>query len=74
MVAVNANLTFASLTLLLATADISLEAIGDRLLQFLTGELTLPSREACRAYAVENYDWTIIAPRVKEVLLMLKEA
>lgn len=56
----------------LVTADIGVEAIGDRLLQFLTGELTLPNREACRTYAVENYDWKIIAPRVKDVLLMPK--
>ena len=56
----------------LVTGGITAEAIGDRILQFLSGELATPSRESCRAYAVENYDWQIIAPRVREVLLMPK--
>lgn len=54
----------------LVTHTITPVAIGDRLIQCLTGKLSLPSREKCRAYAVRNYDWNIIAPRVKDILLM----
>lgn len=49
-------------------------AIAERLIEFLTGCLELPSREACREYAVNNFDWKAIAPRVREVLLAPKEA
>lgn len=56
----------------LVSENRSAGAMGDRLLQFLTGKLDLPSRDACRTYATENFDWKIIAPRVKEVLLRPK--
>jgi glycosyltransferase involved in cell wall biosynthesis len=47
-------------------------AIAERLIDFLSGRLELPSREACREYAVSNFDWKAIAPRVREVLLQPK--
>jgi glycosyltransferase involved in cell wall biosynthesis len=45
------------------------DAIAKRLIDFLTDQLELPSREVCRAYAVNNFDWRAIAPKVREVLL-----
>jgi len=45
-------------------------AIAARLIAFLTGELPLPDRQASREYAVQHYDWTRLAPRVRDVLLM----
>ncbi len=56
----------------LVTDSTEVSAITDRLIQFLTGELSLPSRETCREYAVKNFDWKHIAPRVQEVLLAPK--
>jgi glycosyltransferase involved in cell wall biosynthesis len=53
----------------LVTPDATAGAIADRLLEYLTGNLELPDRERCRDYAVQHYDWQIIAPRVQEVLL-----
>jgi glycosyltransferase involved in cell wall biosynthesis len=53
----------------LVTRDATALAIADRLLEYLTGNLELPDRESCRNYAVQHYDWQIIAPRVQEVLL-----
>jgi glycosyltransferase involved in cell wall biosynthesis len=44
-------------------------AIAERLIDFLSGRLELPSREACREYAVNNFDWKAIALRVRQVLL-----
>ncbi|EKQ67120.1 glycosyltransferase [Leptolyngbyaceae cyanobacterium JSC-12] len=46
------------------------EAIAARLLDCLTGNLSLPSREACREYVIHHYDWKIVAPKVRDVLLM----
>ncbi len=56
----------------LVTDSTEVSAIADRLIQFLTGELSLPSREICRDYAVKNFDWKHIAPLVQEVLLAPK--
>ncbi len=53
----------------LVTIDAAVASIADRLLAYLTGNLALPDRESCRDYAVQNYDWKTIAPRVQEVLL-----
>jgi glycosyltransferase involved in cell wall biosynthesis len=53
----------------LVTADATAGAIADRLIEYFTGKLGLPDRESCRDYAVQNYDWQIIAPRVREILL-----
>ncbi len=56
----------------LVTDSTEVSAIADRLIQFLTGGLSLPSRETCRDYAVENFDWKYIAPLVQNVLLAPK--
>ncbi|XGV98180.1 MAG: glycosyltransferase family 4 protein [Leptolyngbya sp. BL-A-14] len=45
-------------------------AIAARLVAFLTGELSLPERQQCREYAVQNYDWQLLAPKIRDVLLM----
>lgn len=44
-------------------------AIAQRLTALLRGECPLPSREACRQYAINQFDWQIIAPQVRQVLL-----
>jgi glycosyltransferase involved in cell wall biosynthesis len=46
------------------------DALAARLVDLLTGKIPLPDRSACREYAVKNYDWKIITPKVREVLLM----
>lgn len=56
----------------LVTPSADENAIAERLIDFLSGRLELPSREACREYAVNNFDWKAIAPRVREVLLKPK--
>jgi glycosyltransferase involved in cell wall biosynthesis len=56
----------------LVTQSADEKAIAERLIDFLTGRLELPSRQACREYAVNNFDWKAIAPRVREVLLQPK--
>jgi glycosyltransferase involved in cell wall biosynthesis len=54
----------------LVTETPSSAALGNRLIDLLTGQIPLPDRSACREYVVHNYDWKIIAPKVREVLLM----
>ena len=56
----------------LVTESIESSAIAQRLIEFLTGDRPLPTRETCRQYAVENFDWSVIAPKVQKVLLMPK--
>jgi glycosyltransferase involved in cell wall biosynthesis len=46
------------------------DALSTRLIELLTGKITLPDRAACREYAVDNYDWKILASKVRNVLLM----
>jgi glycosyltransferase involved in cell wall biosynthesis len=46
------------------------EALSNRLIELLTGKIPLPDRTACREYAVSNYDWKILAPKVRDVLLI----
>jgi glycosyltransferase involved in cell wall biosynthesis len=46
------------------------DALATRLIELLTGKIPLPDRAVCREYAVRNYDWKIIAPKVRAVLLM----
>jgi glycosyltransferase involved in cell wall biosynthesis len=58
----------------LVTESADENAIAERLIDFLIGRLELPSREACREYAVNNFDWKAIAPRIREVLLAPKES
>ena len=54
----------------LVTDTPSSDALAARLIELLTGEMPLPDRSVCRDYAVRNYDWKIIAPKVTAVLLM----
>jgi glycosyltransferase involved in cell wall biosynthesis len=54
----------------LVTEATEADAIGTRLIDFLTGTICLPEREDCREYAVCKYDWKILAPKVRDVLLM----
>ena len=56
----------------LVTESIESSAIAQRLTEFLTGDRPLPSRETCRQYAVENFDWSIISPKVQHILLLPK--
>lgn len=44
-------------------------AIVEKLESILLRELPLPSRQACRQYAVTYYDWHFIAQKVRDVLL-----
>jgi glycosyltransferase involved in cell wall biosynthesis len=53
----------------LVTASPSADSIATRILDFLQARLPLPDRPTCRHYAVQNYDWQIIAPRVQKVLI-----
>jgi glycosyltransferase involved in cell wall biosynthesis len=53
----------------LITESARAEAIAERLGDLLTGKLALPSRSACREYASSRFDWQIIAPQVRDVLL-----
>jgi glycosyltransferase involved in cell wall biosynthesis len=54
----------------LVTEAPTADALASRLIDLLTGKIPLPDRVACREYAVSNYDWKQIAPRVREILLM----
>jgi glycosyltransferase involved in cell wall biosynthesis len=54
----------------LVTHSAEERAIAERIIDFLTGRLELPSRETCREYAVKNFDWKVVTPLVREVLLM----
>jgi glycosyltransferase involved in cell wall biosynthesis len=53
----------------LITDSVKIDAIADRLIQLLTGTLPLPSRMNCRNYAQQHFDWQLIAPKVRNVLL-----
>jgi glycosyltransferase involved in cell wall biosynthesis len=54
----------------LITETPSSDALSTRLIELLTGKISLPDRAACREYAVGNYDWKILAPKVRDILLM----
>ncbi len=50
----------------LVFADATQEAIAERLLAALSGDMELPDSAACRAYAA-RYDWSVIAPQIRGV-------
>lgn len=54
----------------LVTETPTADALATRLIDLLTGKISLPDRSKCREYAVNNFDWKIIAPKVREILLM----
>ena len=53
----------------LITENTDPDGISLKLAGLLTGEITMPSRNACRDYAVTNFNWSKIAEEVREVLL-----
>ena len=53
----------------LVTETTEVSAIATRLEQFLLGKLSLPSRQDCRNYAVDNFQWEKIAEQVVQVIL-----
>jgi len=53
----------------LITASTDATAIAERLEALLIGKVPMPSREACQEYAAKNFDWKIIAQKVRKVLL-----
>ncbi|MDH6061754.1 glycosyltransferase family 4 protein [Chrysosporum bergii ANA360D] len=53
----------------LITTSSAAPAIAEKLAQILLGNLSIPSRESCRQYAVNNFDWQQIAQKVRRVLL-----
>ncbi len=53
----------------LITDSITERAIALKLEAVLTGEISLPSREGCRDYAVTHFNWPKIAQNVRQVLL-----
>jgi glycosyltransferase involved in cell wall biosynthesis len=54
----------------LITESPTSDALSTRLIELLTGQIPLPDRAASREYAVGNYDWKILAPKVRDVFLM----
>jgi glycosyltransferase involved in cell wall biosynthesis len=53
----------------LITESANERAIAERLTDFITGKMRLPSRLDCREYAAQNFDWQIVAPQVRDLLL-----
>ncbi|MDY6782480.1 MAG: glycosyltransferase family 4 protein [Cyanobacteriota bacterium] len=53
----------------LIAENTSADAIATQLQAILASNLPLPSREACRDYAEQNFAWTKIAGEVRSVLL-----
>lgn len=53
----------------LVTQSPAAQAIAKRLIELLTEESLLPSREVCRTYASENFAWQLISQKVRAVLL-----
>ncbi|NMG19876.1 glycosyltransferase [Brasilonema bromeliae] len=51
------------------TSSTEVPAIAEKLEQVLLGKIPTPSREACRHYAVTNFNWDKIAQDVRQVLL-----
>ncbi len=53
----------------LITDSTEVSAIAQKLEQVLSGKIVKPSREECREYAVNNFDWDKIAQKVRKVIL-----
>ncbi len=52
----------------LITSSIEVPAIAEKLEQVLLGKVPVPTQQACRQYAVANFDWNKIAQDVRSVL------
>jgi len=53
----------------LITASFEATDIAQRLEEVLAEKVAMPSRSACREYAVSNFDWRNISQQVRQVLL-----
>ena len=53
----------------LVTASPESDALAERLIDALLAKIEVPSRAACRDYAVEQFDWQQISQQVRSVLL-----
>lgn len=53
----------------LITDSTSTESIAEYLKNILSSTTLLPDRDACRAYAVDNFGWSKISSQVKDILL-----
>ncbi|WP_088240289.1 glycosyltransferase family 4 protein [Calothrix rhizosoleniae] len=53
----------------LITSSISAEDIAAKLSQILLGEISKPSRESCRQYAVDKFNWYKIAQQIRHIIL-----
>ena len=53
----------------LVTSSTSAEDIADKLTQIFLEEIPLPSRQSCRQYAVDKFDWYKIAQTVRQTIL-----
>ncbi|MBD2495412.1 glycosyltransferase family 4 protein [Nostoc sp. FACHB-280] len=53
----------------LITSSIEVHDIAEKLENILLGAIQIPSRQACREYAMTNYDWSLIAQKVRNVIL-----
>jgi glycosyltransferase involved in cell wall biosynthesis len=46
------------------------DAIAEKIIEMLTISEVMPSRQICRQYAVESFNWYSVAQRVRQVMLM----
>ncbi|MBU7586664.1 MAG: glycosyltransferase family 4 protein [Nostoc sp. TH1S01] len=53
----------------LITSSTEVYAIAEKLESILLGKIPIPSRQDCRQYALTNYDWSLIAQKVRDVIL-----
>ncbi|MBE9207535.1 glycosyltransferase family 4 protein [Nostoc sp. LEGE 06077] len=53
----------------LITSSTEVLAIAEKLENILLGQIQIPSRQACREYAITHYDWSLIAQKVRNVIL-----
>jgi glycosyltransferase involved in cell wall biosynthesis len=51
----------------LVLSDATAEALADSLTGALKGTLKLPSRAACRRYALDRFQWSLVAERTERV-------
>ena len=54
-------------TITLVLPDATAEALADSLTGALKGTLKLPSRAACRRYALDRFQWSLVAERTERV-------
>ncbi|MGL5940197.1 MAG: glycosyltransferase family 4 protein [Waterburya sp.] len=47
--------------------DSSVDKLTQGIMEVLSGNRQLPSKDACQAYARNNYSWKVIAPQIKSV-------